>query len=154
PGLELPDARVNQVRHHGILAHGLGLQAIRANAPSGTQVGLAENAVVYVPVMESDEHIEAARKATRDKNAQFLTAILDGKYQESYLKEQGANAPKVEPGDMEAIGGPVDFVGVNIYNPLFARADESPKGWAEAPLPSSYPHMYSPWLNLGPECIY
>jgi beta-glucosidase len=21
-------------------------------------------------------------------------------------------------------------------------------------MPSSYPHMYSPWLQLGPECIY
>jgi beta-glucosidase len=32
PGLQLPDAQVNQVRHHGVLAHGLGVQAIRANA--------------------------------------------------------------------------------------------------------------------------
>src|SRR5262249_15804313 len=39
PGLNLPDAEVNQVRHHAILAHGLGVQAIRANARSGTQVG-------------------------------------------------------------------------------------------------------------------
>jgi beta-glucosidase len=154
PGLKLPDAQVNQIRHHGILAHGLGVQAIRANAPSGTQVGLAENAVVYVPVMETDEHIEAARKATRDTNAPFLTAVLDGKYEESYLAEQGANAPKVEPGDMEAIGSRVDFVGVNIYTPLFARADESQKGWVEAPMPSSYPHMFSPWINIAPECIY
>ena len=52
---------MNQVRHHGILAHGLGVQAIRANAPSGTQVGLAENAIVFVPVMETPEHIEAAQ---------------------------------------------------------------------------------------------
>jgi beta-glucosidase len=154
PGLKLPDAEVNQVRHHGILAHGLGVKAIRANAQSGTQVGLAENAVVYVPVMESEEHMGAAQKATRDKNAPFLTAVLEGKYEESYLREQGRNAPKVEPGDMEAIGSPLDFVGVNIYNPLFARADESSKGWAEVPMPSSYPHMYSPWLNLGPEVIY
>src|SRR6516162_1172305 len=42
PGLKLPDAAVNQIRHYGILAHGLGVQAIRANSPSGTKVGLAE----------------------------------------------------------------------------------------------------------------
>src|ERR1700733_14813620 len=46
PGLQLPPARVNQVRHHAILAHGLGVQAIRASAQGGTQVGLAENANV------------------------------------------------------------------------------------------------------------
>ena len=33
PGLKLPPAQVNQVRHNGILAHGLGVQAIRANTP-------------------------------------------------------------------------------------------------------------------------
>ena len=154
PGLKLPDAQVNQIRHHGILAHGLGVQAIRANTPSGTQVGLAENAVVYVPVMETDAHIEAARKATRDKNAPFLTTVLEGKYPESYLSQEEANAPKFEEADMKAIGSPVDFVGLNIYNPLFARADGSAKGWVEEPMPSSYPHMFSPWLQLGPECIY
>jgi beta-glucosidase len=154
PGLKLPPAQVNQVRHHGILAHGLGVQAIRANTPSGTQVGLAENAVVYCPVMETDEHIEAARKATRDKNAPFLTTVLDGKYPESYLAQEGANAPKVEEGDMQAIGSPIDFLGVNIYVPLYARADGSPKGWVEEPMPTSYPHMFSPWISLGPECIY
>jgi beta-glucosidase len=63
PGLKLPPAQVNQIRHHGVLAHGLGVQAIRANARAGTQIGLAENATVFVPVIENTEHIEAARRA-------------------------------------------------------------------------------------------
>ena len=154
PGLKLPSAGVNQVRHHGILAHGLAVQAIRANTPSGTQVGMAENAIVYVPVMETSEHIEAARKATRDGNAPFLTAVMEGKYTDRYLQQEGANAPKVEPGDMQAIGSPLDFVGLNIYVPLYVRADASPQGYAVEPMPASYPHMASPWINVGPECIY
>ena len=154
PGLKLSEAECSQVRHHAILAHGLGVQAIRANTPSGTQVGLAENAAVFVPVIETPEHIEAARKATRIGNASFLTPVMEGKYPEEYLQHAGANAPKVEAGDMEAIGSPVDFVGVNIYVPLYARADGSPLGFAVEPMPSSYPHMYSPWLQFGPECIY
>src|ERR1700733_9496378 len=36
PGLQLPDAQVNQIRHNGILAHGMAVQAIRANAKAGT----------------------------------------------------------------------------------------------------------------------
>ncbi len=68
PGLKLPAAEVNQVRHHGILAHGLGVQAIRANAPSGTQVGLAENANVFVPVIEDRRaHRSRTQRATRDR---------------------------------------------------------------------------------------
>jgi beta-glucosidase len=154
PGLKLPQAQVNQVRHHAILAHGLGVQAIRANAPSGTQVGLAENAVVVVPVIETTENIVAARKATHAVNAQFLTTVMEGKYPEEYLEHEGANAPKVEEGDLKAIGSPVDFVGLNIYNPLYARADDSPQGFTVEPMPSSYPHMYSPWIQISPECIY
>jgi beta-glucosidase len=154
PGLKLPPAQVNQIRHNAILAHGLGVQAIRANTPSSTQVGLAENAVVYVPVIETHEHIGAAQKETIDGNAPFLTTVMEGKYPDSYLQREGANAPKVEEGDMKAIGSQLDFVGLNIYNPLFARADDSPQGYVVDPLPSSYPHMFSPWLNLGPECIY
>src|SRR5271166_991986 len=32
PGLKLADAAANQTRHHGVLAHGLAVQALRANA--------------------------------------------------------------------------------------------------------------------------
>ena len=95
PGLKLPDAEVNQIRHNAVLAHGMAVQAIRANAKSGTQVGLAENATVYVPVIEEPEQIAAAHRATREENAPFLTAIMDGKYTNGYLQREGANAPKV-----------------------------------------------------------
>jgi len=154
PGLKLADAEVNQIRHHGVLAHGLSVQAIRANAQAGTQVGLAENAAVYVPVIETKEHIEAARHATREGNAPFLTAVLEGKYTDRYLEKQGKNAPKVQASDMEAIGSPLDFVGLNVYTPEYVRADTSRDGYAVLPRPASFPRMASPWLYIGPEVIY
>jgi beta-glucosidase len=154
PGKKLPPAQVNQVRHHAILAHGLGVQAIRASAKSGTLVGFAENSNVYVPVIETHEHIEAAQRATREGNAQFLTAIMEGKYTDGYLQREGANAPKVEPGDLKAIGSPLDFIGFNVYTPDYVRADGSPAGYAIEPRPASYPHMASPWINIGPEVLY
>jgi beta-glucosidase len=154
PGLKLPDKDVNQVRHHGVLAHGMGVQAIRANAKSGTQVGLAENAVVYVPVIEDDEQIEAAHRATREGNAPFLTAIMEGKYTDGYLKREGANAPKVEAGDMKIVSSPLDFVGLNVYTPEYVRADSSPDGYKVEKRPNSYPRMASDWLYIGPEVTY
>ncbi|MDR3725215.1 MAG: GH1 family beta-glucosidase [Terracidiphilus sp.] len=154
PGLKLPPAAANQVRHHGILAHGLGVQAIRANAKPGTEVGLAENPFVCVPVLETPEHIAAAQKATRELNAPFLTALMEGRYIDAYLQKEGPNAPVVQPGDMEAIGSPLDFVGLNVYTPMYVRADGSAKGYAEVTKPKSYPHMASEWLTIGPECIY
>ena len=154
PGLKLPDREANQVRHNGILAHGLGVQAIRANTPHGTQVGLAENANVFVPVIETPEHIEAARKATRFGNAPFLTALMEGSYMNEYLEHEGANAPRFEANDFRAIGSPLDFVGLNIYTPTYVRADHSALGFMVEQPTTSYPHMASPWLTIGPECIY
>jgi beta-glucosidase len=154
PGLKLAPAQINQVRHHGVLAHGLGVQAIRAHAKAGTQVGLADNTVFYVPVMETAEHIAAAKKATREQNAMFLTAIMEGRYIDEYLTQEGANAPKVQPGDMAIIGAPLDFVALNIYAPEWARADAGPKGYVTIPHIASSPRMASPWLVVGPEVAY
>jgi beta-glucosidase len=154
PGLQLPDAQVNQIRHHAVLAQGLGVQAIRANAKAGTQVGLAEDLKVFAPVMETQEHIAAAQRATREENAQFLTVVLEGKYTDSYLEREGANAPKVEAGDMKIIGSPLDFVGINEYRPEYARADASPAGYVVEKRPTSFPRMASDWLYVAPEGIY
>jgi beta-glucosidase len=154
PGLQLPPRAVNQVRHHGVLAHGLGVQAIRARARAGTQVGLAENTIFHVPVIETAEHIAAAKKATREENAMFITAIMEGRYTDAYLAAQGANAPVVQDGDMAAIGSPLDFVALNVYQPVYVRADDSAQGYAVLPhLPLS-PRMASPWLYVGPEVMY
>jgi beta-glucosidase len=48
----------------------------------------------------------------------------------------------------------MDFVGINIYQPSYIRADGSAQGYAVVGPPSSYPHMHSPWLTLGPEGLY
>ncbi|HVN94455.1 MAG TPA: GH1 family beta-glucosidase [Terracidiphilus sp.] len=153
PGLKLPADEVNQVRHHAVLAHGLGVQAIRASAPSAL-VGLAENPTSFVPVIEDEKNIRAAELATREENAAFLTAVLEGKYTEGYLRREGANAPKVKPGDMEAIGSKIDFLGLNVYAPQYVRFDDSPQGYAIVPRQSSYPHMASVWIAVGPEVLY
>jgi beta-glucosidase len=150
----LSAAEANQVRHHVVLGHGLAVQAIRANARGGTLVGLAENAVVYVPAIETREHVEAAHRATREGNAPFLTAVMEGKYLDGYLEGEGANAPKVAEGDMRIIGSPLDFVGINVYQPQYVRADGSAQGYSVESRPTSYPHMASPWLFIGPEAIY
>jgi beta-glucosidase len=154
PGLTLPPAGVNQVRHHAVLAHGLGVQAIRAHAKPGTKVGLAENASAAVPVIESAEHIAAATKAMREINSGYLTAVMEGRYTDAYLASAGADAPKFTDAEMKVIGSPLDFVGMNIYTASYIRADDSAAGFARVTPPKSYPHMMSPWLRVGPEALY
>ncbi len=154
PGLQLAPAALNQARHNAVLAHGMAVQAIRAKARSGTKVGLAENYVAGTPIIESEEHIKASVLATRVINAPYLTVILEGQYMEQYLQKQGAAAPKFTAEDLKVIHSPIDLIGINIYNPTYIRASDGPDGYAVVPLPSSYPHMASPWLNIGPEGLY
>jgi len=154
PGLKLDAAGLAQVAHYAVLGHGLAVEAIRAHAKPGTKVGLAENVSAATPVFEAPEHIAAATKAMREENAMFMTVIQEGKYTDAYLKRLGAAAPKFTAEDLKSISAPLDFVGLNIYTPMYVRATDSEKGYEVVRSPESYPHMASSWLTVGPEALY
>ena len=155
PGLTLPQKEINQVRHHVALGHGLAVQAIRAHARSGTKVGPAENIEMCIPAIETPANIRAAEIATRELNAGYLTAILEGKYTDGFLAYAGANAPKFTAEDLAAISSPVDFVGLNVYMPnQYVVAGENGNDFALLPFAATYPHMDSSWLRIGPEAMY
>jgi beta-glucosidase len=154
PGLTLPPARLNQVRHHALLGHGLAVEAIRANAKPGTKIGLAENSAACVPIIETPENIVAAEHATRELNARYLTVILEGRYTEGFLSSAGADAPKFTAEDMKVIATPLDFVGINIYSPQYVRATAASPGYEIIPFDKSHPRMASSWQFIGPEALY
>ncbi|HEV2576323.1 MAG TPA: GH1 family beta-glucosidase [Acidobacteriaceae bacterium] len=154
PGLKLSPARVAQLNHYAVLGHGMAVCAIRAAARPGTQVGIADNVQATTPLIETAPHIQAATRAMREQNAQYLTVIREGKYTDAYLRRLGPDAPKFTAEEMKIISSPLDFVGLNIYQPTYVRADDSESGYAVVTPPASFPHMYSPWLYVGPESIY
>jgi beta-glucosidase len=154
PGLKLDLGGLAQVRHYSVLAHGMAVQAIRAAAKAGTKVGLAQDAKATTPIIEDAENIRAAHSALREENAEYLTVIMEGKYTDAYLKKLGASAPKFTPEEMKIISSPIDFLGLNIYRPEYVRAADNALGYSPVPDPSSYPHMYSEWLDVGPEAMY
>ena len=155
PGLKLPPKELNQARHNVALAHGLAVQAIRAHARAGTRVGPAENIAACLPAIDTPENVRAAEIATRELNAGFLNVILDGQYTEHFLKYAGANAPTFTADELKIIGARNDFIGLNIYAPQFyVVASEGTPGFSVLPFPSSFPHMSSEWLRIGPETAY
>jgi len=155
PGLKLPHAEVNQARHHVALAHGLAVQAIRANGRAGTRVGMAENITACIPAIDTAENIRAAEIATRELNAGFLNVILEGRYTDAFLAWAENDAPKFTADELKTISAPVDFVGLNIYAPqAYVVASDREPGFQSLPIPSSFPHMSSPWLRIGPETAY
>jgi beta-glucosidase len=155
PGLKLPPAELNQVRHLAVLAHGMAVQAIRTKGKKGTRCGPAENITIAVPLVESPEHINAAKIATRELNAGYLTVMLEGKYTDAYLKAAGKDAPMFTADELKVIATPVDFVGINVYRPsIYVLASDKVPGFREVPLNASHPKMFSSWHLLGPEVMY
>jgi beta-glucosidase len=155
PGLKLPPAGLNQVRHHVALAHGLAVQAIRAQGRADTKVGPAEDIAACLPAIDTPANVRAAEIATRELNAGFLGVILEGKYTDRFLEQAGKDAPKYTADELKIISSPVDFVGLNIYAPqnYVVAAGQAP-GFTVLPFPASFPHMDSEWLRVGPETIY
>ena len=155
PGLHVGTKRLNQLTHNVVWAHGLGVQAVRANARRPVQVGLADNPVATCPVISTPEHINAARVAFQEVNAQFLNVIMTGAYTEKFLEHAGVNAPQFTSEEMKTIAEPLDFVGLNVYTPTWVRADGSQEsGYRTVSTSSSYPQMDSPWLTIGPESLF
>ncbi|TAJ92877.1 MAG: beta-glucosidase [Reyranella sp.] len=155
PGLKLPLGRLNQVRHHAVLAHGLAVQAVRASGRRGTKVGPAENIATALPAVETAENIKAAELATRELNAPYLTVMLEGRYTDAWLAKAGRDAPRFTDQELKIISSKVDFVGLNVYAPSqYVLASEAAPGFTPVPFPSSHPHMASSWLLLGPEALY
>jgi len=155
PGLNLSDSELKQVRHHAVLGHGLAVQAIRASGPAGTKVGFAENIRVAVPVIDAPEYIKAAETATRERNAGFMTVMLEGRYTDAYLAAAGGGTPKFTEAELKTIASPLDFVGINVYKPgWYVEPSDEPPGYRDIPINASHPKMQSSWHVLDPEVMY
>ena len=153
PGLKLGDGVVNQTYHHALICHGHGVRAVREHGGPGAQVGLTDNSSVHVPLLETQGDIAAARACFVRQNIRVLDPIYRGHYDEQYLAESGADAPKFAPDDFKLISLPTDYLGMNLYTGGFVRAGKA--GHAEIlPLPPHYPEADSPWLHLNARALY
>jgi beta-glucosidase len=154
PGRKLPRKEWMQARHIAVYGHGLGVQAVRAGATHPVQVGLAEDMTGVMPAIEDPAHIRAAEIGFREENAWHMTAILEGRYTDHYLKSLGADAPVFTPEEMKVISTPIDFLGINIYTSHEAIPSDKEPGYELVERPSTYPHAFSEWLYFTPQALY
>lgn len=154
PGAKEPPAVIYQIQHNVLLAHGHGVRAVREHGGRGSRVGQAYNIGVGLPVFETAEHIEAAGKYVADNNGPTAEPMQRGTYPAKWLAKIGADAPKVEPGDMELIASPTDFVGLNIYLGVYVRAADNADGFQVLDFPPSYPTAYADWIKIAPQALY
>jgi beta-glucosidase len=137
PGLTLSKQIANQTTHHCLLAHGLGVAAIRAAAPRPLHVGLADDPHAFWPVWESPANRAATLAAFQASwfNRAKIIPVLTGAYPDAHLAGEEADAPVFTDAEMRAIHAPIDFLGLNTYGgtPVRARDDG---GFDELPIPT------------------
>ncbi|WP_310385604.1 GH1 family beta-glucosidase [Roseateles sp.] len=115
-----------QVSHHLLLSHGLALRALREQGVSA-KLGIVLNLAPMHPATDS----AADRAQATLEDGRLLRWYVDPLFKASYpsdvLADLGADAPIVEPGDMQLIAAPLDYLGVNYYSHSVVSADKSYK---------------------------
>jgi beta-glucosidase len=111
--------------HHMLLSHGRAVAAYRKGGYGG-QIGMAPNLLPSYPVTDSEADREATRHSDGYTNRWFLDPVLKGTYPEDmlafYTRLVGP-LDFIRPGDLDAMGAPMDFLGVNYYRRRTIEAD-------------------------------
>ncbi len=125
PGRTLEVPEVLRVAHHLLLAHSLAAAELRSR---GLEALLTNNLTpVRSPEDPSGADLAAGAAYDALHNRLFADPVLLGSYPD--LSAFGAaEVPGVREGDMEAIAGSADGIGVNYYNPSLVLAPEEGAG--------------------------
>ena len=110
-----------QVAHHLMLSHGEAIQAMRA--VTQTRLGIVLNHTPAFPATPTEADRRAARLDDGFNVRWYMDPIFRGAYPADALAHAGADAPRIEAGDLARICQPLDFLGINFYTRSLFDAD-------------------------------
>jgi beta-glucosidase len=122
PGRHDPDDAL-AASHHVLLAHGMGMQALRAVVPDA-RVGIVTNHATWLPRSNHVSDRRAAELEHTVHNRWYLDPIYSGEYPEMAVNHHHWDQGEVFPGDLDIISAPIDHHGINYYT-RHVVADES-----------------------------
>ncbi|MFG2306641.1 GH1 family beta-glucosidase [Actinacidiphila glaucinigra] len=104
--------------HHLLLGHGLAVRALRE--AGAREVGITLNLDRIEAASDSPADLAALRRAETLHNDTWTEPLFAGRYPTGEAETWGALADGSyrREGDLEVIGAPLDFVGLNFYRPL------------------------------------
>jgi beta-glucosidase len=103
--------------HHVLLSHGKAVAAFRDGRRTG-RIGIT------LDLTQVYGEAEAALRLDGNRNRWFLDPVLRGGYPADMVdlyEERLGPLEFVQPGDLEEIAAPIDFLGVNFYQPAVVR---------------------------------
>ncbi len=131
PGVNDPPSHYAAI-HHVNLAHGAAVDVLRAEVAKAS-IGAIHNMQPARPVQPTPADKAAAAILGDFWNRAFPDPQILGSYPPSLAK---GIEPHRRDGDMERIRRPVDWLGINHYSPIYAKADPAAAlgfAWADAP---------------------
>ena len=129
--------------HHLLLAHGLGVAALRSSVDDAT-VSIALNAGAVRPVSAEPADVDAARRIDGLLNRLFFDPVIRGNYPADVLADTASitDWSFVRDGDLAIISARIDAIGVNYYQPdLVGFSDVPDEG---TPYPASEAVTFHP----------
>jgi beta-glucosidase len=121
PGLKLGLGAI-PAAHHQLLAHGLAVDALRETGAGN--IGIANNHTPVWPASDRDDDQHAAALYDTLANRLFAEPLLLGRYPseiEEYLPDGFSD-------DLTTIAAPIDWYGINYYNPTSVGAPSATPG--------------------------
>jgi len=120
-GVHAPGRQVGtdayKAAHHLLLGHGLAINAMRESRHTDSVLGITLNLYSVRAASDSELDREAARRTDGIGNRFFLDPVLRGQYPDDVLLDAGLTDWFAErSGDLEVIGVPLDFMGINYYS--------------------------------------
>ncbi len=119
--------------HHLLLSHGWAVNVLRAEVPDA-QVGITLNLAPVEAASPSPADREARRYEDGSFNRWFIEPLYGQGYPQdmvnSYIQEGGLPSEgmtMVQPGDLDAIAIPTDFLGINYYYRKVMRSEVVPE---------------------------
>lgn len=162
PGIQSTDQTLKTI-HHLLLAHGLAVHAIRSRF--NVKLGITLNLSPVYPDHPSSAYDQ---KAAHLYDSYVYRSFLDALYLKKYPEEMDMQEV-VKLGDMEIIGAPTDYLGVNYYTKTTVCFEES-QGLIQArvvpPIRNAYSNLWDfypqglsevlerVWNNYQPPEIY
>ncbi|SDB84307.1 beta-glucosidase [Pelagirhabdus alkalitolerans] len=142
------------VAHHMNVAHGKAVSDFRKLGIEG-QIGYAPNVEWNEPYSNRQEDIDACKRANAFHLDWFFDPVFKGEYPKFLvdLFEKNGAQLHVEPGDMEIISQPIDFLGINYYSGSVARYKENEGLFEHERIDTGFQKTDIGW-NIYPEGFY
>lgn len=138
---------------HLLLSHRNAVQALRANCPAGTRVGITLNLAPVHPASHEAEDIQAAQMFDLVTNRFFLDPVLKGTLPDALTGFLNTLGVKVDPAELKSIAEPVEFLGINYYTRNVIRYDPQAP-FIQAAQVSPEGREYSGMWEIYPEGIF